>query len=101
MGHRIGLRAAAMRKCKSNPVQMKIGVLMDGTKLARWQAQGLRNVADDAEFVIYSCTNSRRRPRRVRNAFYYALNLFAIRNPLTRRIDLPDALPVLVRREFQ
>jgi hypothetical protein len=73
---------------------MKIGVILDGMRLARWQADALQTLAGGAEFIIYSCTSHAPAKRRARHAFYYLLNLVTVRNPLTREIALPETLPV-------
>lgn len=69
--------------------------------LAYWQAQALRNLTNDCDFLIYSCNNSRPGPRRLRHALYYLLNLFTIRNPLTRRTPIPADLAVVAYRDFE
>ena len=79
---------------------MKIGVLLDGVTLARWQADALATLASDAQFVIYSCTTSAPARRRLRHALYYLLNLVTVRNRMTRRVPLPAALQVVASREF-
>lgn len=80
---------------------MKIGVIIDGTKLARWQADALEAVASGAEFIIYSCESEVPTKRSPRHAFYYLLNLVTVRNRLTRRVDLPGGLRVTSRRSFE
>ena len=79
---------------------MIIGVILDGTRLARWQADALETLADGAEFVIYSCETRAPAKRRLRHGLYYLLNLFTIRNRLTRTVDLPPALKVIGRDSF-
>lgn len=79
---------------------MKIGVILDGWKLARWQAEALETVAGEAEFVVYSCTTPAFAPRRLRHAFYYALNLVTVRNRMTRRVALPGAIRIVRTHEF-
>ena len=79
---------------------MKVGVILDEAKLARWQADALETLATEAEFVIYSCTTSHSAKRRLRHAFYYLLNLFTIRNRMTQRVGLPESLTVVRTRAF-
>lgn len=74
---------------------VKIGVILDGATLARWQAEGLETLADEAEFVVYSCTTPPPATRRLRHAFYYLLNLFTVRNRMTRRVSLPSGLRIV------
>lgn len=75
--------------------RLQVGVLVDRHKLARWQAQALRTLADGADLRVYSCRNSRPASRRLGHGAYYLLNLLAIRNRLTRRESWPaDVVPV-------
>ena len=80
---------------------MKIGVILDSGHLARWQADALATIADEAEFVVYRCENGAPARRSPRHAFYYLLNLFTIRNSQTRGVDLPKNLRVAARRPFR
>jgi hypothetical protein len=80
---------------------MKVGVIVDRGGLAVWQAEALRRLGPDAEIVLYDCLNSRAETRRARFALYYLLNLAAVRNPLTRRVPVPEALRVIARRPFE
>jgi hypothetical protein len=79
---------------------MKLGVILDRGRLARWQADALRQLGD-CELIVYSCANSRRSRPALRNALYYALSLAALRTTLTKSTDLPASLKVLRRIEFE
>ena len=78
--------------------RLKIGVIIDGTKVSRWQAEALSTLACEAEFVVYSCISPAPAHRRLRHGLYYLLNLVTIRNPQTRRIELPSTLRVVAWR---
>ncbi|HEX6660783.1 MAG TPA: hypothetical protein VF067_02810, partial [Sphingomicrobium sp.] len=78
----------------------RIGVIVDNMRLARWQADALRTIAPDHDFIVYNCVNSRPARRRVRHALYYLLNLFAIRNRLTRALPFPSDLAVAAKVDF-
>jgi len=80
---------------------MKIGLIVDDLSVARWQSDALETVASDNEFVVYNCTNTRPQPRRAAHAFYYLLNLFAVRNRMTRRTALPARLKIAAVRSFE
>ena len=80
---------------------MKVGVIVDHGQVSVWQAEALRRLAPATEIVIYDCLNSRAETRRARFALYYLLNLCTVRNPLTRRVPVPEALPIIARRPFQ
>ena len=79
---------------------LKIGVILDATELALWQAEALLRIANDAEFIIYSCTTAAPVRRERRHALYYLLNLFTVRNRLSRRVGLPRALNIVSTRTF-
>ncbi len=78
----------------------KIGVIIDNAGLARWQADALLAIATETEFIIYSCTTVPPRKRRLRHALYYLLNMFTVRNRMTRRVDLPRELRIVGVRRF-
>jgi hypothetical protein len=80
--------------------RLRIGVLVDRQLLTVWQAQALRTLIEDADLLVYSCRNSRPLSRRLSHALYYLLNLFTIRNPLTRRVPWPTDLPAIAVHEF-
>ena len=80
---------------------MKIGILIDGGTMSRWQLDALRTVVEGNSFVVFDCTNHRAQPRRAAHGAYYALNLLAIRNPQTRAAPIPADLPVSQTVRFQ
>jgi hypothetical protein len=81
--------------------RLRIGVIVDRQALAKWQADALRTLVNDADLLAYSCNNGVSAPRRLTHVLYYLLNLFTIRNRLTRRSHWPDDLPVVSKREFE
>ena len=82
--------------------RLRIGVLVDRMALARWQLEALRVLADDADFCVYNCANPRSEQRRFRYALYYLLNLFTIRNRLTRIVPLSGGgLPIVSTTDFE
>ena len=81
--------------------RMKIGVIVEGLKLSRWQAEALRALPVDAEFVILNCTNSRSPRRPFRHAGYYALRAISLSSRITRRIPLPPQLQVADKIDFE
>lgn len=66
---------------------MRLGVLIDG-RITRWQLQALEQVSADHEIYLIKATPQKRK-RSSRHALYYALNLFTVRNKMTRRVELP------------
>ena len=79
----------------------RVGIIVDRMTLARWQAEALRTLVGQADLLVYNCDNGKPPPRRLRYAFYYLLNLFTVRNPLTRRIPWPSDLSALEIRKFE
>jgi hypothetical protein len=80
---------------------MKIAVIVDDMQVADWQSRVLA-AAGASEILVYNCTNSRPSRKRLKHAFYYALNLVSIRNPATRRKPLRDCgLPLGRTRDFE
>lgn len=82
-------------------MQMKIGMILDGTGIRRWQAEALLTLECDYDFVVYSCESNVAVKRRPRHALYYVLNLFTVRNRLTRRVALSANLAAAPRRSFR
>ena len=80
---------------------MRIGVIQDGARLARWQADALKTLSGETEFVIYSCETGAPAKRELRHSLYYLLNLLTIRNRQTRSVELPEGLRVVARRTFR
>jgi hypothetical protein len=80
--------------------RLRVGVIVDRQMLTRWQLSALRTLSDDADLVAYSCRSTRPSVRRFKFALYYLLNLFSIRNRMTKRQSWPADLPVAAMREF-
>lgn len=80
---------------------MKIGLIIDNWTITRWQAECLRTLEHGSRFLIYNCTSTRPQRRRFEHAFYYVLNLFTIRNRMTRRTKVPAQLEIAAVREFR
>jgi hypothetical protein len=79
---------------------MRIGIIVDNMRVARWQAMALGRLDEAHLYFFYNCTNSRPSRRRPRHSLYYLLNLGSVRNRLTRMTALPD-LPVGARIDFE
>jgi hypothetical protein len=72
---------------------MRLGILTDG-KVSVWQRQALEQACSGHEIYLILAKGHWPAKRQTRHALYYALNLFTIRNRLTRMVDLPDLQPV-------
>lgn len=79
---------------------MRLGLIVDNMALSGWQAEALSRVAEDAEFIVFSCTNSRRRTRPLKHALYYALRLRPFDRWLTRNQPVPSGLNIVQTVEF-
>jgi hypothetical protein len=80
---------------------MKIGVILDDLRISQWQADALARVPGDCEFLVYNCTNSRASRRSLKHGLYYALNLTSLRNHMTARVPLPEALNAADKMDFE
>jgi hypothetical protein len=80
---------------------VKIGLFVDNMRITVWQRRALLSVADGNEFLVYNCRNTRRERRRLKYWAYYALNLFTVRNPLSKLCSLPANLQVTDRHDFR
>jgi hypothetical protein len=79
---------------------MRIAVLTDG-HISRWQREALLRACRDDEIVLLR-SSGWTRPRPLKHALYYALNLFTVRNRLTRPVPFPaDKLNVIETIDFE
>lgn len=69
---------------------MRVAILCDGRTLAEWQRRAVELIAGKHELYVLACDEPAARRDLVRHGAYYALNLAAIRNRLTRRVPFPD-----------
>lgn len=81
---------------------MKIVVIVDNARLARWQVRALESLPNLAPVTVLSCSNTRIRRKPFRHALYYALNSVTVRNYWTRKVPL-DRAKIAVERvvEFE
>jgi hypothetical protein len=79
---------------------VRVGVFLDGDRLAAWQAAALRQLPAGTEFLLYRCSNSRRQLSPVRHGAYYALNRWSLRMTATRSVPFPPELPVADVTDF-
>jgi hypothetical protein len=71
-----------------------IAVIVDRMRVCAWQAEALRAIADQYDIVLLNCTNTRSSRRRLGHAFYYMLNLLALKTARTRRVAIPPEVHV-------
>lgn len=79
---------------------MRVGVLIDGGRIARWQADALLAIAERSEFLFYDCANSRSARRWLAHGLYYLLNLISIRNSRTAQMPVPPELATAGIKRF-
>ena len=79
---------------------MRVGLMIDG-KIAVWQQLALEQACRNHEiFVLQSTGWAPKRP--AKHALYYALNVFTVRNRLTRMIEVsPESLGAKDSIQFQ
>lgn len=77
-----------------------VALIVDNLRLRQWQAEALLQLSDSADFVILNCTNTHFSRRPFRHAFYYLLNVLALKNRETRSVRLPPELNVVERLDF-
>ncbi len=83
----------------------KLIVIIDhhagGDHVAEWQRQALVRLPPEDQLILLVCTNSRLARDPVRYPLYYALNLLAVRNQLTRQVPLGMlSATISARHEF-
>jgi hypothetical protein len=79
-----------------------LAVIIDGgehgDRIAEWQRRSLEQLREGDEVILLVCTNTRLRRDPLRYPLYYALNLFTVRNPLTRSAPLGNLSDKVVER---
>ena len=68
---------------------LRAALITDDTEVTQWQKDALDAVCDLLEIkLILSCTNTRTKKNLTKNFLYYLLNAFALKNHLTRKVQL-------------
>lgn len=80
----------------------KLMVIIDGGPsgdgVAEWQRRALATLPAEDELILLVCTNTHIRKEPLRFPLYYALNLIAVRNRLTRKTPLGELAAKIERR---
>jgi len=79
---------------------VRLGLIVDNLRLSGWQAEALSRIAEDAEFLVFSCTNSRRHTQPLKHALYYPLRLRSLDSSLTRTQPIPTSISIAQSVEF-
>lgn len=78
-------------------MKKRAALILDNLKLSKWQLDALDAASDAVEIVlVLNCQNTNTKKKYVKNFLYYALNLFSLRNRLTRKkkVSFPSAVAV-------
>jgi hypothetical protein len=68
---------------------IRVALIIDGNTVTKWQKDALENVSDLLDIrLVLSCTNTHTKKNLTKHFLYYALNLFTLKNYLTRRVNL-------------
>jgi len=78
-----------------------IGIITDGCRLARWQANALSHLHRDNEFLVLNCTNAKVSRNPLKHALYYLLNLLSLKTARTRSVPIPSSLRVTKTIDFE
>ena len=75
-------------------IKMRAALIVDNMQLSKWQLDALDAASNSIEIVlIFNCQNTLTKKRYLKNFLYYALNIFTLRNHLTKRqkFSFPNA----------
>ena len=72
-------------------MKIKVAIIVDNLSISNWQKNALDYASDlfDIELIL-NCTNTKTRKSYVRNFAYYILNIFCLKNSLTKKNDFPS-----------
>jgi hypothetical protein len=71
---------------------------VDNDLIPRFCLSALDSVAELDNITILSCTNTSNRLQPIEYFGYYALNLFTVRNPLTRRVPVQTSIKTIIAK---
>lgn len=68
---------------------LRAALIIDGSEVTKWQKNALDAVSDLLDIrLVLSCSNTNTQKNLTKHCLYYALNLFTLKNHLTRRVRL-------------
>jgi hypothetical protein len=77
-------------------MSVKIGLLIDNGQILRWQSDALRELQSKYEVsVALNCTNTTFKRRPFKHFVYYLINIFLMKNILTKSERLCRDIPVI------
>lgn len=66
--------------------KLRAAIILDNLKIAEWQKLALEEAADVLDIeVILSCKNTKNKKNLSKNFLYYSLNMFTLKNKLTKK----------------
>ena len=68
---------------------MRAALLVDNLQISRWQLEALDVAQESIDLVlVLNCKNTSNKKNYVKNFFFYALNIFTLKNSLTKRVPI-------------
>jgi folate-dependent phosphoribosylglycinamide formyltransferase PurN len=81
-------------------MKLRAALLVDNLQVARWQLEALEAANDSIDIVLLlNCENTRNKKNYVKNLFYYALNVFTLKNSLTKRAPINREIAKVINFE--
>lgn len=81
-------------------MKLRAALLVDNLQVARWQLEALEAANESIDIVlVLNCENTRNKKNYVKNFFYYALNVFTLRNSLTKRAQINRKIAKVINFE--
>jgi len=75
--------------CEKEKLMLRAALIIDGAEVTQWQKDALNAAGDLLDIrLVLSCKNTQNKKNLAKNLLYYALNLFTLKNHLTRRVRL-------------
>lgn len=72
-------------------MKIKVAIIVDNLRIKKWQLDSLNAIKNEIEITsILNCTNTNNKKNFFQNFFYYLLNLFCLRNYMTKYYSMPN-----------
>ncbi len=70
-------------------MKLRAALLVDSLRISRWQLEALEVAQEAIDVVlVLNCKNTSNKKNFINNFFYYALNIFTLKNSLTKRAPI-------------
>ena len=81
-------------------MKLRAALLVDNLQVAKWQLEALEAANDSIDIVLLlNCENTRTKKNYVKKFFYYALNVFTLKNSLTKRAPINREIAKVINFE--